>query len=105
MKQMLKDIRMIQDQPTIIYCDNSSAINISNNLVLHSETKNVSIKYHFLREKFSDEEVRLEYVSTKDQIVDIFTKRFPTDAFVYLRDKLGIFPPPVENQMHGVTSI
>lgn len=62
---------MNYDEPTIIYCDNSSAINISKNPVLHSKTKYVSIKYHFLRDKFSDEEEKLEYVSTKDHIADI----------------------------------
>lgn len=41
MKQMLKDIRVIYDEPTIIYFDNSSAINISNNMVKHSKTKHV----------------------------------------------------------------
>ena len=30
------------------YCDNTSAINISKNIVMHSKTK-LAIKYHFLR--------------------------------------------------------
>ena len=39
-----------------------------------------------------DKEVRLEYVNTKEQIVDIFTKPLPKDAFLYLRSKLGVIP-------------
>ncbi|GLJ05329.1 hypothetical protein SUGI_0016200 [Cryptomeria japonica] len=97
MKQMLKDIRVIYDEPTVIYCDNSSAINMSKNLVQHSKSKHVSIKYHFLTENVSEKEMKLEYVSTKEKIVDIFTKPLHADTFVYLRDKLGVSTPPDEN--------
>ena len=57
---------------------------------MHSKTKHTSIKYHFLREQVSEQKVKLEYVSTKDQIADIFTKPLPKDTFVYLRQKLGV---------------
>ncbi|GLJ44982.1 hypothetical protein SUGI_0946890 [Cryptomeria japonica] len=90
MKQMLKDIGVIYDESIAIYRDNSSVINISKNLVLHSKTKHISIKFHFPREKVNEKEVRLEYVSTKEQIADIFTKPFPKDTFEYLREKLGV---------------
>ena len=76
----------------VMYCDNTSAINISKNPVMHSKTKHIAIKYHFLRELVQDKEVRLKYVNTKEQIVDIFTKALPKDAFLYLRGKLGAIP-------------
>ena len=31
----------------------------------------------------------MEYINTKEQIVDIFTKALPMDAHEYLRGKLG----------------
>ena len=31
----------------------------------------------------------MEYVNTKDKIVDIFTKALPKDAHEYIRGKLG----------------
>ena len=39
-----------------------------------------------------EKEVKLEYVNTKEQIADIFTKPLPKDAFLYLRGKLGVIP-------------
>jgi len=63
---MLKDIRVVFQEHVTIFCDNSSAINISKNPVLHSKTKHISIKFHFLREKVNENEVRLEFVSSKD---------------------------------------
>ena len=37
-----------------------------------------------LREKVAKKEIRLEYVSTKVKIVDIFTKPLPKETFEYL---------------------
>ena len=41
-------------------------VNMSKNLVLYSKTKQISIKYHVLREKLSEKEIRLEYINTKE---------------------------------------
>lgn len=93
---MLKDIGISFDEPTIIHCDNTRTINMSENLALHSKTKHISIKYHFLREKVVEKEVKLEYVSTKEQIVDIFTKPLPKDTIEYLMGMVGTMAPPGE---------
>ena len=79
-------------EPVVMFCDNTSAINISKNPVMHSKTKHIDIKYHFVRELVEDKEIILEYVHTKEQIADIFTKPLPKDAFLYLRNKLGVIP-------------
>jgi hypothetical protein len=57
-----------------ILCDNTSAISVSKNLVFHSKTKHIPIKYHLLREQVTKIVVSLWYIPSKDQIVDIFTK-------------------------------
>ena len=59
---------------------------------MHTKTKHITIKYHYLRELVQDKEVRLEYVNTKEKIVDIFTKALPKDTQEYLRGKLGVIP-------------
>ena len=53
MKQMLKDYG-IEQGTRCIYCDNTSPINISKNLVLHSRTKDIEILRHCIR-KFVEE--------------------------------------------------
>ena len=67
---------------------------MSKNFVLHSRTKHISIKYHVLREKEKEKDIRLEYVSTKDQIANIFMKPLCKDTFQYLRGMLGVMPLP-----------
>jgi hypothetical protein len=51
MKQALQDIKVEYNHPISILCDNTSAISISKNPVMHSKTKHIPIKYHFLRNK------------------------------------------------------
>eukprot|EP00253_Pinus_taeda_P006365 PITA_06365 len=92
MKQTLQDIQVKFNEPIPIFCDNTNAISISKNPVMHSKTKHIPLKYHFVREQVAKKNIKLEYVSTKEQIADIFTKPLPCEAFEYLRQKLGILP-------------
>ena len=54
------------------------------------KNKAYSIKYHYVRELVEEKEVKMEYIHTKEQIVDIFTKPLPKDSYEYLRGKLGV---------------
>lgn len=93
MKHVLEGFKVPISEPVNIFCDNTSAINISKNLVLHARTKHIELKYHFLREKVQNKEVLLQHVSSKEQLEDIFTKPLPKTTFTYLRGELGVFPP------------
>ena len=59
---------------------------------MHAKTKHIAIKYHYVRELVEEKEVKMEYVNSKEQIADIFTKPLPKDAYEYLRGKLGVIP-------------
>ena len=85
MKQILEDIKVVFEEPTVIYCDNTSAINLSKNHVQHSREKHIPIKYHYLRDRAEKKTIKLEYIPTQENIVDIFTKPLNRDVFEYLR--------------------
>lgn len=38
--------------PTSLYCDNQSATNITNNLVIHKRTKYIIVDYHFVKKHY-----------------------------------------------------
>jgi hypothetical protein len=94
MKQTLTDIQVDYDEPIPNSCDNTSAISISKNPVIHSKTKHILIKYHFLEEQVVEKNIRVEYVGTKEQVANIFTKSLPREAFEYLRQRLGVISTP-----------
>jgi hypothetical protein len=84
MKQTLQDIQVKCDETISIFCDNTSAISISRNLVIHSKMKHIPIKYHFLRENAIEKNIKIEYVGTKEKITYIFTKPLARETFKYL---------------------
>eukprot|EP00253_Pinus_taeda_P033426 PITA_33426 len=90
MMQTLQDIQITCTPPISILCDNTSAINISKNPVMHSNTKHIPIKYHFLCEQVLEQKVKLKYVPSKEQVVDIFTKPLPKETFEYLRQNMEV---------------
>ena len=64
MKKFLSDYGISQDT-LVVYCDNSSAIDISKNPVQHSKTKHIEIRYHFIRDLVERKIVALKYIPTK----------------------------------------
>ena len=74
----------------IIYEDNQSSIKMSQNPVLHSRTKHIDIRYHYIRETVAEGTVTLQYCPTKDMTADVFTKPLGKGRFEFLRDKLGL---------------
>ena len=63
MKKLLGDYGLSQET-MVVYCDNSSTIDISKNLVQHSKTKHIEIRYYFIRELVERKVVTLEYIPT-----------------------------------------
>jgi hypothetical protein len=94
MKQTLTDIQVEYDEPIPIYFNNKSPISISKKPVIHSKTKHIPIKYHFLQEHDVEKNIRVEYVGTKEQGADIFTKPLPRESFEYLHQILGVISTP-----------
>nr|GEX52068.1 retrovirus-related Pol polyprotein from transposon TNT 1-94 [Tanacetum cinerariifolium] len=73
-----------------MYCDSKAAIAISCNPVLHSLTKHIDVRYHFIKEKVKKGIVELFFVGTEYQLADLFTKALPVERFKYLVRRLGM---------------
>lgn len=73
-----------------LHCDNQSAIHIAKNLVHHERTKHVEIDDHFTREKVLEGLLKISYLPTSSQLVDVFTKVLPSHQFNDLLSKLGM---------------
>ena len=91
MQKLLLDYGIRQEHLTI-YCDNTSAINISKNLIQHSQTKHIEIRHHFIRELVEDGTLTLEFIHTDDQKADLFTKPLDSKQFEFLHQKLVLSP-------------
>ena len=89
MRKLLHDYRISQDT-MCVFCDNTSAINLSKNLVQHSKSKHIEIRYHFIRDLVDKKTVYLEFINTDNQKADIFTKPPDGPKFESLRKTIGV---------------
>ncbi|GJT23373.1 hypothetical protein Tco_0893310 [Tanacetum coccineum] len=89
MKSQLSDYD-IHYKMVPIFCDNISAISISNNPVLHSRTKHIDIRYHFIRDHILKRDIELHFIPVEYQLADIFTKPLDETTFTRLKAELGM---------------
>ncbi|XP_019167847.1 PREDICTED: uncharacterized protein LOC109163553 [Ipomoea nil] len=87
---LLQELGLHSGQPSTLWCDNLGATYLCANPVFHARTKHVKIDYHFVRDKVASGDSVVNFVSTKDQLADIFTKPLPGPRFAALRDKLNV---------------
>jgi hypothetical protein len=99
MIQTLVDVKVTYTDPIPLHCDNTSAISVSKNLVIHSNTKHIPIKYHFLKDKVTKRVVQLNYIPTIEQIVDIFTKPLAKTPFEYIPIKYHFLKEKVTKKL------
>ena len=88
--KLLVDLFDPELRPTVIYCDNQSCIQLSENPVFHDRSKHIEIRYHFIHDYVQRGAVELQYISTNEQVADILTKSLGRGKFVFFRDKLGV---------------
>lgn len=86
---MLKEYNVEQYVMTL-YCDNMSAINISNNPIQHSGTSHIEIHHHFIRDLVEEKVVNLEHIATDQQLADIFIKPLDFVCFEHLRTAVSV---------------
>ena len=89
MKKLLHDYGITQDT-MCVFCDNTSAINLSKNPVQHSKSKHIKIRYHFIRELVEEKTVYLEFINIDNQKADIFTKPLDGPRFESLCKTIGV---------------
>jgi hypothetical protein len=89
LKQSLVDYNIKLGSVPLL-CNNESAVKIAKNPVLHSRTKHIDIRNHFLREKEANGDIALQNVRSEEQLVDIFTKPLNERTFARLRNELNV---------------
>jgi len=78
------------EQP-LLYIDNQNAIRLVKNPKFHKRTKQIDVRYYFVREKYEDGLFQpAHYIGTEDQITDILTKPLLKVRFKKLWSATGV---------------
>ena len=91
---LFKELKIFLPYVPVIWCDNVSAIALSANPVFHSRTKHLEVDYHYVREKVLHRDLKIGFVSGKDNMADIFTKPLAAPPFLFFRSKLLVDSSP-----------
>lgn len=90
LRSLLHELGFGSPKPTVIGCDNQSAIKLTKNPVFHEKTKHFKIDWHFSRQKVEEGVIAVEYISTQAQPADMLTKALGRTKFEIGRERLGL---------------
>lgn len=80
-RHLLCDLKIQIPHAPVLKCDNLSALALASSPAFHSRIKHLDNDFHFVRKRVQHNDLKLEYVSTKEQTADILTKGLPSPLF------------------------
>jgi hypothetical protein len=89
-QSVLKELGVHQPRHPVLWCDNLGATYLSANLVFHARTKHIEIDFHFVRKKVALGALAVKFISSSDQLADVFTKPVSLQVLVRFRSNLNL---------------
>jgi hypothetical protein len=90
LRNLVGELGMYQDEPSLCYQDNESAIKIANNRgSLGPTSRAMDLRTLSTRNRIEDHEIKTKYRRTDKMIADMGTKALPENPFVLFRDVMN----------------
>ena len=87
---LLKELRIKSPPAARLWCDNIGAKYLSANPVFHARTKHIEVDYHFVRERVFQKLLEIDFVSSRDQVADGFTKALSVRLLENFKSNLNL---------------
>ena len=97
LRLLLENLNSRQTEPSPLFCDNQSTIRLIQNPEFHDRTKHIAVKFHYIRQVFSEGKIAMFFIPTTNNLADIFTKALPSVAFTAFRTAMGVIAVPPSN--------
>jgi histone deacetylase 1/2 len=89
-QSVLTELGVRQSRPPVLWCDNPGATYLSANPIFHARTKHIEIDFHFVREKVASGSLTVRFITSEDQIADMFTKHVTQLTLRKFRSNLNL---------------
>lgn len=90
---LLQDLDIDLTSVPALHCDNISALAHATNHVYHSKLKHIEVDIHFTHVQVKARSLKLLFISSQEQLADLFTKRLCSTQHKYLCSSLMLVPP------------
>ena len=90
LQKLMSGLFNLELDTTVILCDNQSCIKMTKNPVFHDRSEHIEIRYFYIRDMMQKGAIKIQHVSTDEQVADMLTKPLSWVKFEYFRDKLGV---------------
>ncbi|XP_055826264.1 secreted RxLR effector protein 161-like [Solanum dulcamara] len=87
---LCKELKVKVQLPVTLHNDSKLAIQITANPIFHERTKHIEIVLRFIKDKIHDGIIKTKYVTSKDQVANLFSKDLGKGQHDYLVGKLGM---------------
>jgi hypothetical protein len=91
-QSLFQELGVAQSQPPILRCNNIGATYLSSKLVSHPRMKHIEVDFYFVRERVAQKQLQNRFISSKDQVADIFTKPLPLALYEHCKRNLNLLP-------------
>ena len=90
---LMEEMGHAMPPPFVICVDNTAAIAFSEGNMWRSKLKHIDVRQQWVEWLRNRELCRLEYVNTKENLADFFTKILDIDTFTRLRGQMMVERP------------
>ena len=87
---LLDDLGIDQDLQKI-NCDSISAIYLAKNQVYHARTKQIDVRFYFVRKILDEGDIELQKIHTKENSADMLIKVVSEVKFAHCKELLNFF--------------
>ena len=92
-RKLQHEIFPTMKEPTIIYEDNQSAINLAQNPIHTNRSKHIAVRYHAVRDYVEKKMIEVKYCPTSEMVADIMTKSLGRILHEKFVEKMGLVKP------------
>ena len=90
LRSFISQVYDITLDPTTLFSDNKSAIELTKDHQYHARTKHIDIHFHFICYIIEEGSIRLIFCPTDDNTADTFTKALPSTKAKHFASQLGL---------------